>query len=182
MGGMEAPGTLVGTRFPSVNVPVCVFTSVTKCVLQSAHSGGERRCVRATPCMDETPSMKETPCVDETPGTSETPCVSGVVTSVPKCVLPSTPCEEEAPRVKEAVCVSERVCVSETLCVSGTTCAREMARVSEARCVSGTACVRSLCVREMTVGMREHAAAPPSVNVMEWCVSVVTRRCVCAWN
>jgi len=39
--------------------------------------------------------------------------------------------------------------------------------------------VRSLCVREMTVGMREHAAASPGVSVMEWSLSVVTRRC--AW-
>jgi len=45
--------------------------------------------------------------------------------------------------------------------------------------VRGTACVRSLYVREMTVGMREHAAASPSESVMSWCVSVVTRRC--AW-
>ena len=35
--------------------------------------------VRATPCM------------------SETPCVSGVVASVPECVLPSTPCVKGAP-------------------------------------------------------------------------------------
>ena len=104
---------------------VCVFTSVTKCVLQSEHSVGARACVRASPCV------------------KETPCVSGVVASVPKCMLPSTP------------------------------------RVSERPCVRGTACVRSLCVREMTVGMREHAASSPGVNVMKWCVSVVTRRC--AW-
>ena len=76
-------------------------------------------------------------------GVSAPPCVSGVVTSVPGCVLPSTPC------------------------------------ASEAGCVSGTACVRSLYEREMTVGMSEHAAASPGVSVMEWCVSVVTRRC--AW-
>ena len=93
--------------------------------------------------------------VSETPCMEEPPCVSGVVASVPECVLPSAPC------VKEAVCVKEKV------------------RVSEARCVSGTACVRSLYVREMTVGMREHAAASPGVNVMSWCVNVVTRRC--AW-
>ena len=55
----------------------------------------------------------------------------------------------------------------------------ETARVSERPSVRGTACVRSLYVRELTVGMREHAAASPGVNVMEWCVSVVTRRC--AW-
>ena len=108
-----------------------------------------------------------------------TPCVSGVVASVPGCVLPSAPC------VREAVCVSETVCVNEAPCVSGTTCAPEMARVSEqpgvseARCVRKTACVRSLYVREMTVGMREHAAASPGVSVMVRCVSLVTRRC--AW-
>ena len=34
--------------------------------------------------------------------------------------------------------------------------------------------MRSLYVREMTVGMREHAAACPSV--MMYCVSVVARR------
>ena len=41
--------------------------------------------------------------------------------------------------------------------------------------------MRSLCVREMTVGMREHAAASPGVNVslMECSLGVVTRRC--AW-
>ena len=154
-GGVKAPGILVVTRFPSVVtsvvpvcvVPVCVFTSVTKCVLQRAHSVGARACVRATAC------VTETPCVEETPG------VSGVAASVPKCVLPSTPCVKEAPRVK------------------GATCARKMARVSERPSVRETACVRSLCVKEMTVGMREHAAASPSVSVMEWCVSVMTRRC-----
>ena len=35
--------------------------------------------------------------------------------------------------------------------------------------------MRSLCVRKMSVGMREHAAASPGVNVMSWCVSLVTR-------
>ena len=69
--------------------------------------------------------------------------------------------------------------MNETPRVSVTACVSSMVRVSEARCVRGTACVRSLCVREMTVGMREHAAASPGVNVMSWCVSVVTRRC--AW-
>ena len=46
-------------------------------------------------------------------------------------------------------------------------------------CVRGTACVRSLYVREMTVGMREHAAASPSESDMVRYVSIVTRRC--AW-
>ena len=166
LGGMEAPGPLVVTRIPSVVVPVCVvsrcvYTSVVKCVLQRAHSVGARACVRATTCVDETPSMKETP------------CVSGVVSSVPKCVLPSTPCVDEAP------CVSETPRVSVPACVSSMVCVKEMVRASEAWCVRGTACVRSLYEREMTVGMREHAAASPSVSVMEWCASVVTGRC--AW-
>ena len=84
-------------------------------------------------------------CVRATPCVEETLCVSGVGASVQGCVLPSTPCMNEAPRVREAACVSERPCVRKT------------------------ACVRSLCVREMTVGMREHAAASPgvSLSVME---------------
>ena len=111
--------------------------------------------------------------VSATPCVEATPCVSGVVTSVPGCVLPSTPgvsgspCMSETPRVSVPACVSGMVCVSETV------------RVSEARCVRETACVRSLYVREMTVGMREHAAASPGVSVMSWCLSVVTSRC--AW-
>ena len=48
------------------------------------------------------PSMNVPVCVVK--GVSATPCVSGVVTSVPECVLPSTQCVEEtlcvrAPRV-----------------------------------------------------------------------------------
>ena len=92
-----------------------------------------------------------------------------VYTSVVKCVLQrahsvgATPCVHETPSVKETPCVSSMARVS------------EQPRVSEARCVRETACVRSLCVREMTVGMREHATTCPSV--MAWCVSVVTRRC-----
>ena len=75
--------------------------------------------------------------------------------------------------------MSKRVCVSGRPCVSGTTCASEMARVSEWPCVRETACVRSLCEREMTVGMRENAAASPCPSVMSRCVSVVTRRSAC---
>ena len=86
-----------------------------------------------------------------------------VVASVPKCVLPSTPCVDEAP------------------CVSGTTCAKEMARVSERPCERETASVRTLYVREMTVGMREHAAASPRVSVMVRGVSLVTRGSLSAW-
>ena len=141
---MEAPGTLVVARFPSVIGPVCVVKGVSAAGV-----------------------LKRAQCVEETP------CVSGVVASVPGCLLPSTPCMGEQPGVNEAPRVR------------GATCAREMARVSEQPCVSErpsvreTACVRSLYVREMTVGMRERAAASPSASVMEWCVSVVTRRC--AW-
>ena len=96
-------------------------------------------------------------------------------------------CEEDTARVCEPLCVSEapRVGVSKTVCVkeetprvSGVVCAREPARVSERPSVRGTACVRSLYVREMTVGMREHAASP-GVSVMVRCVSLVTPRC--AW-
>ena len=129
--------------------------------------------------------------VSERPCVTETACVSGVVTSVPGCVLPSTPCVNEAQCVREAVCVSETVCVDEAPCVSETprvsvptcvssmVCVKEMVRVNEARCVRGTACVRSLYVREMTVGMRENATASPCPSAMVECVSVVARRSVC---
>ena len=106
-------------------------------------------------------------------GVSAPPCVSGVMASVPGCVLPSTPC------VSEGVCVTETPCMNETPRVSGMVCVKETARVRERPNVRKTACVRSLCVREMSVGMHEHAAASPGVSVMEWSVSVVTRRC--AW-
>ena len=118
-------------------------------------------CMEETPCVEATPCMDEAPCVTEAPGMRETPCVSGVVASVPGCVLPSTPCMSETPCARETA----RVC--------------EQPRVSERPSVRETACVRSLHVREMTVGMREHAAASPGVSVMSWCMSVVTRRCAC---
>ena len=53
--------------------------------------------------------------------------------------------------------------------------------MSERPCMRVTACVRSLCVREMSVGMREHAAASTGVNVslVECSLGVLTRRC--AW-
>ena len=154
---MEAPEPLVVARLPSVNVPVCVvsrcvFTSVAKCVLKSTHSVGERLCVRKTTC------VREEVGVDETPGVSETPCVGEIAS------------------VREKVCVTETPCVKETSCMDETPRVKEAACVSEARCVRGTACVRSLYVREMMVGMREHAAASPSGSVLEWYVSVVTRR------
>ena len=168
------PGVIV----PGVNVPVCVvsrcvFASVAKCVLQRTHSGSARACVRATPCMDETPRVTETPCVDETL------CVSGVVTSVPGCVLPSTLCMSETLCMDEAPRVEEAACAGETARVCEPACMKETPRVSERPSMRKTACVRSLCVREMTVGMREHATASPGVNVMVRCLSLVTRRSAC---
>ena len=75
----------------------------------------------------------------------ETPCVSGVVASVPGCMLPSTPCVSEGVCVTETLCMSETPRVSVPACVSGMVCVKETARVSERPCVRGTACVRSLC-------------------------------------
>ena len=80
---MKTPGALEVARIPSVHVPVCVVMSVVPvCVVTSVPVCAVNG-VRATPC------VKETPCVEETPSASETPCVSGVVASVPECVLPA---------------------------------------------------------------------------------------------
>ena len=158
--------------------------------------------MRATPCLDETPSAapcaseppctNESPCVGEAPNASEPPCASGVVTSVPECVLPGTPCVKGAPQAKEAACAAEaaRVCrqpacmrdtprVSAPVGVSSVVCVSE-ARVSEQPCVGRvTACVRSLYIREMSVAMHEHAAASPGVSMngslIECSMSLVTR-------
>ena len=105
LGVMKAPEPLVVTRFPIVNVPVCVFTSVAKCVLKSTHSVGERLCVRKTACV------------------SNMVCV---VASVPKCVLPSTTCVDEAPCVSGTTCAREMAYVSERPCVRGTACVRSL--------------------------------------------------------
>ena len=121
-GGIETPEPLVVARFPMVNVPVCVFTSVAKCVLQRTHSGSARACAKETPCVDETPGMSETPCVEATQ------CVSGVVMSVPECVLPSAPCVEEIPCVSGVFAsvpgclLPSTPCVSETPWVSAPAC------------------------------------------------------------
>ena len=145
-----------------------MYTSVAKCVLRRTHSGSVRACAKAPSCMDEIP------CVEATP------CVCGVFASVPECVLPGTPCVKGEPQPETA-----RVC--EAWWVSGTTCAQETARVceqpcgSEARCVRKAACVRSVYAREMSVGMREHAAASPGVNGMVRSVSLVTRGSLSAW-
>ena len=178
MGGMETPGALVEARVPSVSVvPVYVVTSVPVCVVKG---------------VSETPCAKATPCEKETPCASETRCVSGVVAIVPECVLPGTPCVKGAPQAEEAASAAETArvcearCVNETLRVSapagvnGVVCVSE-ARVSERPSVRKTACVRSLCVREMSVAMHEHAAASPGVNgsLIECSLGVVTRRC--AW-
>ena len=163
LGGMEAPEALEVARIPSVSVvPVCAVKGV-----------------------GETPCVKETPCVDEAP------CVSGVFTSVPEYVLPSMPCVKGAPQEEEPACAAETARVCEQPCGSKARCVSETPRVSapagvsgvvcvsEARCVSErpnvrvTACVRLLYAREMSVGMREHAAASPGVSVMSWCMSIV---------
>ena len=122
LGGMKAPGALVEASVsvvprvsvpvcvvksvvPSVSVPVCVaksvvpmcvvsrcvYTSVWKCVLRRTHRAGERRCVRGAASV------------------SATPCASGVVASVPACVLPGTPCVRGAPRGKRHVCANPHV-------------------------------------------------------------------------
>ena len=91
LGGYRDPGALEVTRIPSVSVvPVCVVTS-------------------ATPCVNEPPCVEATPCVNEPPCVEATPCVSGVVASVPECVLPSTPCVKGAPQAEEAACANSRV-------------------------------------------------------------------------
>ena len=79
--------------------------------------------------------------------------------------------------VKGTACVSEMACVRETSCVEETLCVEETPCMEEARCVRETACVRDRYVREMTVGMWEHATACPSVMVR--CVSVVAHGSAC---
>ena len=134
--------------------------------------------------------------MSEPPSTSEAPYVSGVVTGVPACVLPGTPCvkgapqgegtrcAQEAARVCEPPCVNETPRVSAPAGVSSVVCVSE-ARVSERPCmVRVTVCVRSLHTREMSVAMREHAAASPGVsmnvngNLIDSSMGVVTRRSV----
>ena len=97
-------------------------------------------------------------------------------------------CVKGAPQGEETTCarVAARVCelprVNETPRVSAPAgvCVSE-ARESERPCVGcvRTACVRSLYTREMSVAMREHAAASPvvSVNAIECSLSLVARRC-----
>ena len=149
------------------------------------------------PCLDETPSAspseEASPCVDEPPSTSESPCASGVVASVPACVLPGTPCVKGAPQGEETTCareaarVCEPPCVDETPRVSAPVGVSSVVCVREARCERERPCVRSLYEREMSVAMREHAAASPGMNVngslVECSLGVVARRCVWrAWR
>ena len=177
---------------PSVSVPVCavtsvvpvcvvsrcVYTSVFKCVLRRTRSTGERRCVRGASSVSATDRVKETL------------CASGVVTSVPACVLPGTPCVKGAPQAEETTCarkaarVCEPPCVVETprvsapMGVSGVVCMNEAQWVSDRPCVGcvRTACVRSLYTREMSVAMNEHAAASPVVSMSVVCsLSLVAR-------
>ena len=216
MGGVKTPGALVEARIasesvvPRVSVPVCAvtsvvpvcvvsrcaYTSVFKCVLRRTH----RACVKASSCASKTPSespcvpepSSTSPCMDEPPSADEPPCASGVVASVPACVLPGTPCVKGAPQGEETTCAREaaRVCepprVCETPRVSAPAGVSSVVSVSEARCVSGrpcvgrkTVCVRSLYTREMSVAMREHAAASPGVrmngNEIVCSLSLVTR-------
>ena len=121
LGGMKTPGAIVEARIPSVSVvpvcvvksvvPVCVvstcvYTSVARCMLQRTHRTSKRRCVQGAT------SVSATPCARETPGMSEAPYASGVVVSVPACMLPGTPCVKGAPQGEETTCAREaaRVC------------------------------------------------------------------------
>ena len=71
--------------------------------------------------------------MSETPSVEETPCVSGVVASVPECVLPSTPCVKGAPQAEEAAGASEMARVCEQPCGSKARCVSETPRVSAPR-------------------------------------------------
>ena len=167
---VSVPVCTVASVVPVCVVSRCVFTSKAKCVLRRTHAGGERRCVRGASRVSATPAM------DEPPGMSETPCASGVVTGVPACVLPGTPGVKGAPQLGETTCAREAArvfeppCVDETPRVSAPACVSSVVSVSEARvsdrpCVRVTACARSLYTREMSVAMREHAAASPVVGM-----------------
>ena len=137
LGGVKTPGALVEASesvVPSVIVPVCVvasvvpvsvvpvcvvsrcvYTSVLKRVLRRTHTGSVRVCAKAPSCASVTPCA--TP--SATPSASEAPCASGVVTSVPACVLPGTPCVKGAPQLGETTCAREaaRVCEPPRVCV-----------------------------------------------------------------
>jgi len=144
--------------------------------------------VSVSPCVDETPCASEAP--SATDRVKETLCASGVVTSVPECVLPGMPCVKGAPQLGETTCAREvarvceppRVCetprVSASVGVSGMVCESEARWVSERPCVGcvRTACVRALYTWEMSVAMREHATVSPVVSMNVVCrLSLVAR-------
>ena len=141
--------------------------------------------------MDESPCASESPCEEETPSESETPCASGVLASVPACVLPGTPCVKGEPQ-EETACAPETArvckppCVVETPWVSApvgvsSECVSEARCVSDRPCVRKTVCVRSLYTREMSVAMCEHAAASPDVSLnVESSLSLAARGSVSA--
>ena len=52
LGGMETPGALVVVRIPSAIVPVCVLTSVAKCMLKRAHCVSEMACASKMACVE----------------------------------------------------------------------------------------------------------------------------------
>ena len=63
LGGMETPGVLVVARIPSVIVPVCVVTNVSKCVLKHTHSVSEMARMSKKVCKGEAPCVRGTACV-----------------------------------------------------------------------------------------------------------------------
>ena len=121
----------------------CVYTSVLKRVLGRTHSGSKRVCAKAPSCVKETPCVSETPCMSVTPSVvmsvppcvketprktpcatpsatpcvNETPCASGVVMSVPACVLPGTNvCERGTAGGGDHVQAGGGTCVRTPLC------------------------------------------------------------------
>ena len=74
LGGMKTPGPLIIAQIPSVVVPVCVLTSVAKCVLKRAQSVSKMACVGEMACFSERSCMEEARCVGETVCVKETVC------------------------------------------------------------------------------------------------------------
>ena len=125
------------------------------------------------PCVKGAPQAKEAAGASRTARVCKPPCANGAPQGE------ETTCAQEAARVCEQPCRSKARCVQETPRVSaptGVVCVSE-ARVSDRPCVVRvTACVRSLYTREMSVAMREHAAASPVVSMSVVCsLSLVAR-------
>jgi len=137
---VSVPVCAVTSVVPVCVVSTCVYTSMARCVLRRTHRARVRRCVRGASSVSVTPS--------ETPSTSEPPCASGVVASVPECVLPGTPCVKGAPQAEETAGAGRTARVCEPPCAKGapqveeTTCAREAARVCEPPCVCEARCAK----------------------------------------